>query len=174
MLAALKGLFTSTESAPSEPPALRFQKRTALAVVLLVGLFHILTIRSGHDWADDFAQYVAHARNLAEGRPYGETGYIFNPSNQGVGPATYPPVFPLMLAPVWMVFGFSLVAMKVESILFFLFFLWLFWFTLRAEIRVRYRLTLLFLVGINPLFWNLKDRVTSDIPFLMWTYATLV
>ena len=69
-------------------------------VAALIGLFYLATIRPGHAWGDDFAQYIHHARNLATGVPYAATGYIYNPYNPTIGPRTYPPGFPLLLAPV--------------------------------------------------------------------------
>src|SRR5438876_9591837 len=69
-------------------------------VAALIGLFYLATIRPGHAWGDDFAQYIHHARNLATGVPYAATGYIYNPYNPTTGPRTYPPGLPLLLAPV--------------------------------------------------------------------------
>src|SRR5690349_7572200 len=72
-------------------------RRRGLAVLLaallvLIGLFHALTLRPGHDWGDDFAQYIHHAKNIALGIDYNQTGYIWNPSFPMLGPQTYPPV----------------------------------------------------------------------------------
>ncbi len=72
-----------------------------------VAVFQCATVRPGHDWGDDFAQYLLHARNLVTGQPYAETGYIFNPQHANIGPAAYPPVFPLLLAPVYALAGLN-------------------------------------------------------------------
>ncbi|MBI5366174.1 MAG: hypothetical protein HZA54_03980, partial [Planctomycetes bacterium] len=73
-----------------------------LEAALLAGLacFHFGTFRAGHYWGDDFAQYVRHAANLAAGRPYRETTWVPNPAYPGLGPAAYPPGYPLLLAPL--------------------------------------------------------------------------
>jgi hypothetical protein len=68
---------------------------------LAVGLFFVLTIRPGHVWGDDFSMYIRQAMNLADGTSYQDTGYLYNPITSGVGPRTYPPVFPLLLAPIY-------------------------------------------------------------------------
>src|ERR1043166_7636509 len=86
-----------------------------LAVV--VGVFYLATIRAGHHWGDDFAQYIQQARNIAAGEPNASTGYIYNPHNPVVGPRAYPPGFPLLLAPVVKIFGLDFRPMKVLVIL---------------------------------------------------------
>ena len=57
-----------------------------LALILAVGAFYIATIREGHLWGDDFAMYIHHAKNLASGNAYGDTGYIYNPHYPDIGP----------------------------------------------------------------------------------------
>ncbi|MGQ0539767.1 MAG: hypothetical protein ACT4R6_12530 [Gemmatimonadaceae bacterium] len=57
------------------------------------------------DWppsasAGDYAQYLAHARAIAEGRPYSDIGYIYEPGAALIGPPAYPPGLPLTLAPL--------------------------------------------------------------------------
>ena len=51
------------------------------SAVLFIVIAQVLTVREGHNWGGDFAQYILHARNIVEGRPYAQTGYIYNPSN---------------------------------------------------------------------------------------------
>jgi hypothetical protein len=143
------------------------------AFLLLVGAFYALTIRPGHDWGDDFAQYIHHAKNIALGIDYSRTGYIWNPRFPMLGPATYPPVFPLLLAPVYAARGLDLVAMKVVVAVFFLLALFMVARVFRDRLRSGYLATLLLLLGLNPYFWHLKDNVLSDIPFLFFVFLTL-
>ncbi|MCI0458711.1 MAG: hypothetical protein L0Z62_17270 [Gemmataceae bacterium] len=144
-----------------------------LATILLIGSLHLLALRPGHEWGDDFSLYVAHARNLAEGRAYADTGYVYNPHFPSLSPRTYPPVFPLLLAPVYLVFGMNLTAMKVFVIVLFLAFLWVFALTLRGRLPLPYTLACLVLVGLNPAVWQLKDRLLSEMPFLLFAYLAL-
>src|SRR5436309_10610680 len=100
----------------SGPPADPSHRRPAwpllvsCAIAVGTGVFFSLTLRPGHDWGDDFAHYIGHARNLVEGRPYRDTGYLFHPRVNN--PDTYPPVFPLLLAPVYMLRGLDLTSLK--------------------------------------------------------------
>ena len=74
--------------------------------------------------AGDYAQYMLHAEALAQGRPYGEIGYIFTPFNALIGPRVQPPGWPLLLAPGVAAFGSNLLFPKVLVVLFALAFLW--------------------------------------------------
>lgn len=80
----------------------------AVGVVVLlaaIGIWRWLAFGApnGGDWA----QYMSHARALAEGRPYGEIGYLFSPAAWIVGPPIYPPGLPILLAPAIAIFGES-------------------------------------------------------------------
>src|SRR5438270_5449999 len=107
---------------PTAPVPSRLHQSTIIVslCILAVGLFHFFTIRDGHIIGDDFAMYILHAKNLAEGKPYGMTGYLYNPANPDLGPPVYPPVTPLLLTPVYYFAGMSLRWMKAEMVLAFL------------------------------------------------------
>src|SRR5207247_10913023 len=68
----------------------------ATLCALVIGMFHLATVREGQDWNDDFSMYIRHAQNIARGAPYAETGYIYTPQNPAVGPRVYPPGCPLL------------------------------------------------------------------------------
>lgn len=151
----------------------RVERCLLTAFVVLVGLFHAFTMRAGHDWGDDFAQYVHHAKNLASGIPYAETGYLVNPRFPVLGPATYPPVFALLLAPVYAIAGLDFSAMRLVVIACFLAALLCVNAVLRGTLSGRYRAALLVLLGLNPFFWDQKDQVLSDLPFFFFAFLAL-
>jgi dolichyl-phosphate-mannose-protein mannosyltransferase len=140
---------------------------------VLVGTLFVLTIREGQDWGDDFSMYIHHAENIAQGIPYGETGYIYNPHNPAVGPKIYPPGFPLLLAPVVKLFGRNLWFMKLEVVLFFVGSLWLVFALFRSVLPPGYLHALVLVVGLNPFFWDFKDHILSDLPFLFFVLLSL-
>jgi hypothetical protein len=143
-----------------------------ILIVLLTGVFYLLTIREGHNWGDDFAMYIHHAKNIVEGVDYKETGYIKNP-NLRFSPSTFPPVFPTLLAPVYYWWGLNLTAMKVEVILIFLLSLYVIFLAFRHDLPPPYLVTLVAALGLNPWFWQFKENVLSDIPFLLFCYLSL-
>ncbi len=148
-------------------------KLAMLALAALVCAFYLSTLRPGQVWMDDYAQYVLHAANIADGKPYKLPGYIFNPDYQYTGPATYPPVFPLLLAPVYKIYGFDLQAMKAETVLFFSAFLCVLFLLFREGLPGAAPLIIAGLVGLNPVFWKFKDYLYSEYPFLFFSFAAL-
>ena len=84
--------------APSAVPSIltgscRLDGWAIVALLTLILTFHLLTLRTGYNLVSDSAQYVMHAQNLVEGRPYGDIGYIPNPKNypasaQAIRPAS--------------------------------------------------------------------------------------
>ncbi len=162
--------FTSGTAKPVHP-----QLSTVLLTLCIaaIGLFQFLTIRDGHDWGDDFAMYIRHARNLSEGRPYSDTGYLYNPENPNLGPRLYPPVTPILLLPVYKFAGFSLRGMKAVMVLSFLIALVMAYKIGRRYLPWQWALALVLAIGFNPLFRAAKEVIGSDLPFLFMVLATL-
>jgi 4-amino-4-deoxy-L-arabinose transferase-like glycosyltransferase len=131
-------------------------------------------LREGHIWGDDFAIYLAHAKNIVEGHSYADTGYIFNPAVAIYSPTNYPPVFPLLLAPLYSLFGMSLMPMKIEQVIFFVFTLLLVYIMWRRQLGSGYTLVLIVILGFNPVFWSAKETIVSDVPFLFFFYLFVV
>jgi hypothetical protein len=142
-----------------------------IILLLIVAAFHIVTVRQGHIWGDDFAMYVHHAKNIVEGRPYTATGYLFHPSIS-VSPRMYPPVFPLFLAPVIRLFGLNLLAMKIEQVIFFVLVLAVVSLYWRRDLGPECTLALVAILGFSPHFWAAKDNVLSDLLFLFYYCST--
>ncbi|MGE0887600.1 MAG: ArnT family glycosyltransferase [Blastocatellales bacterium] len=140
-------------------------------IILAVGAFYLITIRSGHDWGDDFSLYIQHAKNIVQGAKYWTTSYLHLPPF--VGPDAYPPGYPLMLVPVYKLFGLNLTAMKVEVILLFLLGLVTIHLVCRRELPPHLQIALIALLGFSPYFWEMKDQVVSDLPFLVLAYMSI-
>jgi len=139
--------------------------------VLAIGVFYLLTIRQGHDWGDDFSLYIQHAKNIAEGVSFKFTPYLHFPPY--VGPDAYPPIFPLFLAPIYKLFGLNLTAMKVGVIATFLISLLLFIQIIKTDLSPWLQVALITVIGLNPYFWDLKDQIMSDIPFMVPAYLSI-
>ena len=144
------------------------------ALLAVVFCFYAGTIRTGHRWGDDYALYIHHAKNIATGAPYTSTGLIADPYSPGYSPRMTAPVLPLLLAPVYKIFGLSLAAFKVEEVVFFvaaLAVVCLFFRTFLPPVGV---LLLAAIMGFNPFFWDFKDQVLSDIPFLFFLWLAFL
>ena len=142
--------------------------------VLIVAAFYLVTIREGHDWGDDFSQYIQHAVNLAHGESYTATRYLYNPDNPSIGPRQYPPGFPIALAPVVRVFGVDLQHMKVEEVLFFVAALLLIHQLIQPLMPPAASAAVVLALGFNPVLWDFKDQILSDLPFLFFFFATIL
>ncbi|MDX1531681.1 MAG: hypothetical protein R3362_09160, partial [Rhodothermales bacterium] len=110
-------------------------------------------------------QYLLHAENLVEGRPYAATGYIQSP-DWYVAPVAYPPGFPLLLAPVIALFGIDLMAVGALLTLAFVGGLWALAALLRGALPRPYVIGLVLVVGLHPYFWKFKLLPLSELPFL--------
>ncbi|HLE57332.1 MAG TPA: hypothetical protein VJB15_09625, partial [Rhodothermia bacterium] len=163
-----------TDSSASGAGTSVYRHRASLGWLLLGAalVFYLLTLRSGHR-AGDFVTYVQHAANLAEGKPYLETGYFQNPASMSVGPQGYPPGLPILLLPIYAAAGLNLTAMKVLMVLLFFAALYMFWRMTRDEMALGFSLAMLFDIAFTPYLWVFKDNVESDFPFLVPLYATL-
>jgi 4-amino-4-deoxy-L-arabinose transferase-like glycosyltransferase len=144
-----------------------------IVLLITITVFHAATVRQGHIWGDDFAMYIHHAQNIVEGRPYAQTGYLFSPTSP-VSPRMYPPVFPLLLAPVVRFSGLNLIPMKLEQVIFFLLALAAVCFYWQRDLGREYTLALVAILGFSPHFWAAKDNVLWDLPFLLFFYIAAV
>jgi hypothetical protein len=142
-----------------------------LALVSAITIFYLATIRRGHAWGDDWAVYIHHAKNIALGLKYNDTGFSLTPTS--LNPQMYPPIFPLLLAPLYHWYGLALTPMKVECIGFFSVALYFVYLVLKNVSSVRLALATVALVGFCPYFWDFKDTLISEYPFLAFTYAAL-
>ncbi len=151
---------------PRRPPVV------VIVIILLAGV-QLMTIDDSHDWGD-FAMYVSHARNLASGIDYSETGYIYNPDYARLGPPSYPPVYPALLAPIYYFFGLSLRPMKALSVVAFAFFLYFVFVSFRRDLSTGSMLLLVGALALSPFFWRIQGNIASDIPFLALFFGTLL
>ena len=138
-------------------------------------MFLVLTIRPGHDWGGDFALYIAHAINISNGTPYADTGFIFNPLEPFMSPKSYPPVYPLFLAPVYKLFGLNLYAMKIAGILVFAVFLLLFYHYVSNRLESpAAQVMVVASMAFSPWFWEAKDRILPDFIFILFLYSSIM
>ncbi len=147
-----------------------------VATIAIIAICYFATLRPGHVFVnDDFAAYIMHARNLVEGQPYSEIRYIPNPDAMWLSPATgYPPVYPMILAPVYRLWGMDLRAFKIATVLCFIGFLAVFARMTRDEIGVANTAILSALISFNPVFWGQRDFILSEFPYLLFSFTALL
>ena len=143
------------------------------ALVILIIAAYILNIHPNHDWSGDFSHLIHHAKNLAEGRDFLDTGYLINPATHFPGPYAYPPVFPIITAPVYWLFGLDLVAFKITCVIFFGISLLLLSKLFRTSLTHNQLLLLILIIGLNPYFIYLRNSILNDFLFMVFCYASL-
>jgi hypothetical protein len=144
--------------------------------IAIVGIVYLLSLTPSHAIIpDDYAAYIMHASNLVHGRPYADIKFIPNPDALWIGPVEgYPPVYPLLLAPIYKVFGLNLWAMKVVTVLCFLVFLAVF-LRLTDRILPSYGwVCLIILISFNGIFREYGNYILSEMPYLMFSFAALL
>jgi hypothetical protein len=149
----------------------------AAAVALGVATYAVIAIVSlndGHDWGGDFSLYIAHAINIATDRPYTETRYIPNQLYPLLSPTFYPPVTPLVLAPVYAIFGLDLVAMKAILVLFFCAAMLIIFLHYRRHVGPIEATLVVIATGLNPQLWYFKENIGSEYLFLFFVFLSLL
>jgi hypothetical protein len=133
----------------------------------ILGLaLNLLTLYDGHNWGDDFAQYVLNAKNILEGKSYTAGIMLDNPTSS-------PPGFPLLLAPILKVFGLNFIALKSLNIVF--------WFlSIFVLFQIFKRVGGDFFAGLTTLilsfssyFFIYKQNVLTDFPFLFFVCLSI-
>ncbi len=143
-----------------------------MLILLLPVLF--VNHHDWHNWGGDFAQYIAQAKNLVEGSPVQNTGYIYTIYNAGLAPPSYPVGFPIILMPVYALFGLNISAftfymslmMFVAGMMFFIF--------LKKHFPLPYAAMLTLVFIYNPWMMEFKEQILSDVPFLIFFLACFI
>lgn len=154
-------------------------KTLAIAgLMLLSGLLLVGNLTTGHDWGDDFALYIMQAQSLVEGRLdklAEENQFTTERSSIPMGPIFGPWGFPLLLAPMYAIFGMKILALKLVVALFFMGFLLLLWKGFRKKHSAFWRLVLVGIFAFNLNLIQSSDQILPDIPFLFFsTFSVLL
>lgn len=174
----LKNKTPRTERHETGPNASRTVPRrfSEWGIVLIIAVVYLTHVTPGHNFRDDdFGAYVMHAANLAEGRPYTAIHYIPNPETLWLAPPDgYPPIYPLLLASVYRVWGLNLWALKVVTVLCFAGFLLVFSELIQPHFSPLLSSCALLVVGFNPVFWGHRDVLLAEFPYLLFSFAALL
>lgn len=156
------------------------QKQTIILlafILLLSALLGFGVLTRGHIWGDDFAAYIMQAISIYNGDMdhflMGNTFAVTQSSHQ-IGPAAYPWGFPLMLVPVYVMFGLSPLALKLTVVLSYCCFLIAFFFLMKRRFSTTECLFAVSIFAFNPELLLFLDNILSDIPFLFFSICAIV
>jgi len=123
----------------------------------------------------DWAMYVMHARNIASGKPYAETGYVFQPeSTTEVGANAYPSGYPLMIAPLYAAEGLNIKLFKMLNAGFLVLSLWPAYLFARKTLSQVCSLVLIVALGFSWLFMANFNVIGSDAPYELVSLLVLL
>jgi 4-amino-4-deoxy-L-arabinose transferase-like glycosyltransferase len=138
-----------------------------IRIMFTLAIFvNLWTLKDGHNWGDDFAQYIINARNIIESKPFASGVMLDNA-------VIYPPGLPLLLAPVLKVFGLNFKILKFLNIFcWYLAIIFIYALFVRLEGR-RFALMAAVFLAFSSFFFVYKQNVLSDIPFFLFVCSSL-
>ena len=134
-------------------------------VLIFLGV-NTITLHDGHNWGDDFAQYIHNAQNLIEGRPYA-TPLMLEES------VTVAPGFPLLIMPILKLFGLDFPLLKFLNILCWLMTAGGLYVIARGSLDKKQAGLVFFAFLSSPAFFTFKQNVLADIPFACFITTAL-
>ena len=146
------------------------------ALVGLAVLMNLVSFRTGHEWGDDFALYIAQAQSIVHHTIPAlqrHQEFLRNESTVKLGPVFYPWGFPLLLAPVCALMGLNFFALKLYVFCFFLLAIAAVYVLFRFRIDRSLLLQLLVAFLLAPVFFTFKENVLSDIPYLFFSLVCI-
>jgi hypothetical protein len=155
---------------------------TLFSIIFLVFAINMISFKNGHNWGDDFAEYIGLAKNIVDGtvdkfmslhryRIEHATLYVYsNDIYWGIS---------FLLSPLFYFFGLDINVMKdihVIKIYLFLFFplsLFIVFLLFRDKLNNFQNLLLVAIIGFNPYFFDFKDSLDTDIPYFFFSLFSL-
>ena len=138
----------------------------------------VVQVNSGHHWGDDFAGYIAQGIALAKGTSaqyIAENAFMWEKTDWVFGPKAYPWGFPLLLAPIYKIFGFNLVAFKSVGIICYALFVGIFYIFCANRLPKIYAVFGTLFFALNPfMIYFSANEIMSDIPFLLFGFVALI
>ncbi|MEW6333844.1 MAG: hypothetical protein AB1558_06215 [Thermodesulfobacteriota bacterium] len=159
------------------------QMQRQLSIIILVTVLVLTSLlaghglTNGHGWGDDFAAYILQTESIVRGAPsefITDNRFIIEKSMYPIGPVIYPWGFPVLMAPVYGLFGHNIFALKIPGVICHLFFIITLWFGFGRYHAAPWRVALVCLFAFNPGFHLFMNEVVSDIPFLLFSTLSVL
>ena len=149
-----------------------------LVVLAATFVFCLFLLRPGHDWGDDFSLYINQARALVKGEVqevYRQNQFtVDNSAWQSFSPYTYGWGFPLLLAPLYALFGLSFTAFKLLEVALYLGFLTGFYALIRNRIDRLAAVLIVAALALDNLYTAWTNTVLTEFPFLCFSVLGLL
>ena len=136
-------------------------------IIFLSVCINVITIKNGHNWGDDFAQYILHAKNIIEFQPYDSRIMIDHP-------VVYPPGYPAILAPFLKIFGINFFVFKFLNIIFWYAALFCLYQVSKRYLKDIDSLIILLFLSVSSFYFVFKQNILSDVPFMFFISLALL
>lgn len=138
-----------------------------------------LMLYNGHNWGGDFSQYIAQAIALADNNialQIANNTYIVenSPLRNGLAPHIAPWGVSILLALIYKIFGFNLIAFKMLIVAIYGIFVFVFYRFCERFLEWRFCTIATMLFTLNPMFLSFCNNIISDIPFLLFSFLSVV
>ncbi len=146
-----------------------------LLIIILVFIINIMSFKNGHNWGDDFAEYISVTKSIVEGTIdefMSAYRYRLENSTRWIGSGIYWGLS-FLLSPIYYFFGLDIYIMKIYINLFFLLSLFIVFLLFQDKLKNLQNLLLIAIIGFNPYFFEFKDNILTDIPYLFFSLLTV-
>jgi hypothetical protein len=128
-------------------------------------------------WGDDFAAYILQAKSIVQADPKGfikANSFTILQSYATIGPIAYPWGYPLLLAPVYLVYGANIFALKLVAVFFYETFIALLYWAFVRKNPSLWMWLYLGLFAFNPSMLMAGNEILSDLPFLFFSTLAII
>jgi hypothetical protein len=139
-------------------------------IIIIVFVINIISFKNGHNWGDDFADYI----NFAKGIVNGTLDELVSISTYRVDNSTVPTGSANTYWGVYYIFGFDIHIFKIYVYLFFICSLIIISLLFNDRLNSLQNLLLVAIIGFNPYFFNFKDNILTDFPYFFFSLLSLL
>jgi hypothetical protein len=147
------------------------------ALIIFSALLGSLLLTEGHEWSDDFASVIMQAQSIVEGTPNhfveADRFTVEQSDNREPGSGAYRWGTPLLLAPLYRLFGFDILTLKSLNVACYVLFLIALAFFFREKHSGVYFLALIAFFALNPRMLLSLNDILPDMPFLLVSTLTV-
>jgi len=145
-------------------------------IALACGILILLCIDHGHNWGGDFALYISQTQALLSGSVHDlfeANKFAMDHSIRHIGPYLYPMGFPILLIPLYFLFGMNFWAMKVFCGAFLVGSVFLLYEVFNERFPARFfAFFIIVFIALNAIFVTHANAVLSDLPFFFFSLLT--
>ncbi|WP_340817895.1 glycosyltransferase family 39 protein [Methanolobus sp. WCC4] len=149
---------------------------SVILVTLITSAIYSISFLNGHNWGGDFAHYILQAKALVDGNVNEVIQLcIYRSENSSIifAPTLVAWGYPLLLAVVYYLVGFNILAFKMVTSLFFFMSFFIVYLLFREKVKDGHVLFLVMLVAFNPYFFEFKENVLTEFVFFFFGLLTI-